>query len=69
MVIKYLTPFAFLALLPLGGFLGGAWTFSAAAATLLALTSFDAILGADQRLTDRIASARWLPTGRTPRPG
>jgi alkane 1-monooxygenase len=60
---RYLTPFAFLALLPLGGWLGGAWTFLAAAATPLCLTSLDAALGADQApaQTEGEAAGRWLP--------
>jgi alkane 1-monooxygenase len=45
--LRYLTPFAFLALLPLGGWLGGGWTFMAAAATPLCLTSLDLALGED----------------------
>jgi alkane 1-monooxygenase len=61
--LRYLTPFAFLALLPLGGWLGGAWTFMAAAATPLCLASLDAALGEDQRAADaaRAPAARWLP--------
>ena len=45
MPLRYLTPFAFLALLPLGGWAGGAWTFIAAAATPLGLASLDEALG------------------------
>ena len=60
--LRYMTPFAFLALLPLGGWLGGAWTFMAAAATPLFLTSFDeAFGGEDPRLDDGGAAARWMP--------
>ena len=40
--LKYLTPLAFLALLPLDGWFGGAWTITAAAATPLCLASLDA---------------------------
>jgi len=43
--LRYLTPFAFLALLPLGASLGGAWTFMAAAATPLFLAGLDWVLG------------------------
>ena len=60
--LRYLTPFVFLALLPLGGWLGGAWTFLAAAATPLCLTSFDAIFGEDGALPAPTARlSRWLP--------
>jgi len=60
--LKYLTPFAFLALLPLGGWLGGAWTFLAAAATPLCLASLDEALGEDVPLAQPSRSAsRWLP--------
>src|SRR5690348_16879633 len=63
--LRYFTPFAFLALLPLGGWLGGAWTFLAAAATPLGLMSLDAILGADQHLGTAASPriSRWLPRG------
>lgn len=63
--LRYLTPFAFLALLPLGGWLGGAWTFLAAAATPLGLVSLDAILGADEQLVTASSprASRWLPRG------
>jgi len=61
--LRYLTPFTFLALLPLGGWLGGAWTFAAAAATPLCLAGLDGVLGQDAapaRLTSG-AIPRWLP--------
>jgi alkane 1-monooxygenase len=60
---RYLTPFAFLALLPLGGWLGGGWTFLAAAATPLCLTSLDAVLGEEPDSTEppNGLPARWLP--------
>ena len=63
MVLRYLTPFIFLALLPVGGWLGGAWTFMAAAATLLFLAGLDAILGEDKPTINAANSpvARWLP--------
>jgi len=47
--LKYLTPFAFLALLPLGGWLGGAWTFMAAVATPLCLAVLDAAFGGEDK--------------------
>src|ERR1044071_7018783 len=50
--LRYLTPFAFLALVPLGALLGGAWTLSAAIAIPLCLTIFDAVLG-KERSTER----------------
>ncbi len=57
------TPFAFLALLPLGGWLGGAWTFTAATATSLCLVSLDAMLGRERPLdkAPEGPAARWLP--------
>jgi alkane 1-monooxygenase len=61
--LRYLTPFAFLTLVPLGAFLGGAWTFMAAAATPLCLAGLDAVLG-DDAATARSANGRmprWLP--------
>ncbi|HEX8842441.1 MAG TPA: alkane 1-monooxygenase [Sphingomicrobium sp.] len=57
--LRYLTPFAFLALVPLGGWLGGAWTFLAAAATPLCLASLDSALGEDDARTG--TASRWLP--------
>ena len=61
--LRYLTPFAFLALLPLGGWLGGAWTFLAAAATPLCLATLDAALGKEPTPTGPATgrAARWLP--------
>ena len=61
--LRYLTPFAFLALLPLGGWLGGAWTFMAAAATPLCLVSLDAALGEDEpdARPETGSAPRWLP--------
>ncbi|HEX5259753.1 MAG TPA: alkane 1-monooxygenase [Sphingomicrobium sp.] len=63
MLLRYLTPFAFLALLPLGGWFGGGWTFMAAAATPLFLTSLDAVLGDDAVPSHQTseAAARWFP--------
>jgi alkane 1-monooxygenase len=62
-LFRYLTPFAFLALMPLGACLGGAWTFMAAAATPLCLAGLDAVLG-DDAAPARPANGwipRWLP--------
>lgn len=61
--LRYLTPFAFLALLPLGGWLGGAWTFMAAAATPLCLAGLDAGLGEEGGTARAIEwpVLRWLP--------
>ena len=61
--LKYLTPFAFLALLPLGGRFGGAWTFLAAAATPLCLAGLDAIFGEDRgsATSERAPVSRWIP--------
>ena len=59
---RYITPFAFLALLPLGGWLGGGWTFLAAIATPFCLAVLDRTLGPEP--TARPVgdlSARWLP--------
>ena len=63
MPFRYLTSFIFLALLPLGGWLGGAWTFLAAAATPLCLASLDEALGEDKAPADikNEVTPRWLP--------
>ena len=63
MPTRYLTPFAFLALVPLGAWLGGAWTFMAAAATPIFLSSFDALFGNEEPRADdlRETGVRWLP--------
>ncbi len=63
MRLRYLTPFAFLALLPLGGWLGGAWTFIGAAAIPLTLVGLDDLLGQEgpQALAPKSSSSRWLP--------
>ena len=63
MLFRYLTPFAFLTLVPLGESLGGAWTFAAAAACLLSIAGLDFVLGENGPASERprgIAS-RWLP--------
>ena len=54
--LRYLTPFAFLALVPLGMWLGGVWTYSAAVAIPLCLTTFDAILGKDDQTSRDVLS-------------
>lgn len=61
--LRFLTPFAFLALLPLGGWLGGAWTFMAAGATPLFLASLDVALGVDRAPPDlkALTIPRWVP--------
>jgi hypothetical protein len=61
--LKYLTPFTFLALLPLGGWLGGGWTFIAAAATPVCLAGLDAALGSDKPPADEAMGSisQWLP--------
>lgn len=61
--LRFLTPFAFLALLPLGGWLGGAWTFLAAAATPLCLVCFDMALGENRLPAEpgRRDVSRWIP--------
>lgn len=63
MALRFLTPFAFLALLPLGGWFGGAWAFMAAGATPVLLASLDAALGADGSSPDLKgrATPRWVP--------
>lgn len=63
MLFRYLTSFAFLTLLPLGEWLGGAWTFAAAAACLFSIAGLDSILG-ESRLASqqpRGIASRWLP--------
>src|SRR3954452_25565423 len=60
--LSYLTPFAFLALLPLGGCLGGAWTFAAAAATALCIPGLEFALGNDEpRKSPTAGRTKWLP--------
>ena len=63
MPLKYVTPIAFLALLPLGGWLGGAWTFTAAVATPLCLAALDGVLGDDTAPPEQVdkAAAPWWP--------
>ena len=58
--LRYLSPFAFLALLPLGGVLGGGWTFLAAVATPLCLAVLDGALGNQSSSAPRHAGSRWI---------
>ena len=59
--MKYLTPFAFLALLPLGLWLGGVWTFSEAVALPLGLAIFDELFGYAGQAVASGGFERWLP--------
>jgi len=59
--LRYLTPFAFLALLPLGGWLGGAWTFLSAAATPIFLVGLDVALGRESGSEHHGEVPRWVP--------
>lgn len=63
MPLRYFTPFAFLALIPLGGWLGGAWTFIGAAATPLMLVGLDDLLGEEEAQAAPSTSprSRWIP--------
>ena len=60
--LRYLLPFAFLALLPIGALLGGAWTFLAVFAIPLALTVLDLAIGAERegQPFDGGSGSRWL---------
>ena len=59
--IRYLTSFFFLALLALGEWLGGGWTFLAAGATPLCIASLDFALGKDEASSPSVPIARWSP--------
>lgn len=60
--LRYLIPFLYLALLALGEWLGGAWTFLAAVATPVSLISLDAVFDMDDARADvRSPAARWIP--------
>ena len=63
MEFRYSLPFVFVALVPIGAMLGGAWTFLPALATLLSLTLLGAIIGDERSRTILPVepSARWLP--------
>ena len=60
---RYLTPFVFLALLPLGAWLGGVWTFLPAIVTPLGLVCLDAALGREEHFSEPEAGPipRWFP--------
>jgi alkane 1-monooxygenase len=61
--LRYLLPFAFLALVPLGGLLGGGWAFLGAVMIPVCLAGFDAALG-EAEVAKRSATGsalRWLP--------
>ena len=61
--LRYLTPFVFLALLVLGAWLGGAWTFLAAAATPVGLMALDVGLGKEGARVpvEHGSGPRWFP--------
>lgn len=61
--LRYLTPFVFLALLVLGAWLGGAWTFLAAAATPAGLMALDVALGKEGAgvPAEHGSGPRWFP--------
>lgn len=59
--LRYLSPFAFLALLPLGGALGGGWAFLAAVTTPLCLTLLDSALGSESSSPPNRTGSRWIP--------
>ncbi len=63
MPLKYIVPFMFLALVPLGGWLGEGWTFSAAAATPLCLATLDLAGGQPKSVEGGVRDGwpRWLP--------
>jgi alkane 1-monooxygenase len=61
-LLRYLTPFIFLTLLPLGEWLGGAWTFAAAAACVIAIAGLDNLLGKNGPAAElRGIAPRWFP--------
>jgi alkane 1-monooxygenase len=55
-VARYGTPFAFLALVPIGFWLGGAWSFLLVGVLPLALTGFDWLLGEEDAPRERAAA-------------
>lgn len=59
--LRYLTSFFFLALLALGEWLGGGWTFLAAGATPVCIAGLDVTLGEDGEGSPEAQIARWLP--------
>ncbi|HYX45501.1 MAG TPA: alkane 1-monooxygenase [Sphingomicrobium sp.] len=63
MPLRFLIPFPFLALVPLGALLGGPFTLLAAAAAPVCLAGMDAVLGEDEAAAGRPDATipRWLP--------
>jgi alkane 1-monooxygenase len=59
--VKYLTPFAFLALLPLGMWLGGTWSFAEVIAIPLGLAVMDEAFGDEDQDAPNGRAHRWLP--------
>ena len=61
--LRYLAPFAFLVLVALGAWLGGAWTFAAAIAIAFGLASFDWMFGKERRPAEPATKRglQWLP--------
>ena len=61
--LRYLTPFAFLLIQAAGAWLGGVWTFAAAAMTPLCLAILDGVLGEDEGRSVAASgeTPRWLP--------
>src|SRR5580704_13752716 len=58
---KYWAAFAFLALVPIGGALGGAWTFLLVAALPIALVALDEWLGDEEAAPPTPGPYRLLP--------
>ncbi len=63
MPFRFVTPFAFLALVPVGAMLGGSFMLLAAAVTPLCLATMDAALGEDSAKAGPSGATilRWLP--------
>jgi len=59
--LRYLSPFVFLSLLPLGEALGGGWAVLAAVATPLCLTLLDGALGNQSSSRPDHGGSRWIP--------
>jgi alkane 1-monooxygenase len=61
--MRFATPFAFLALVPVGALLGGSFTLLAAVAAATCLASMDTMLGEDEAFPGRSNGTlpRWLP--------
>lgn len=60
-VAKYLAAFACLAIVPLGGWLGGGWSFLLVGVLPVGLVSLDAVLGDDAAPADATGLHRLLP--------